>query len=136
MAALNDRPSDRGRRATVAFGEGSACLAPPQNRIPIDGKPGSPIWDAAFRAKPEYHLTTQHEANIMADRDLTKIALAAGHATSTLDEDERREAEALMASEPEFAAMVASFRKSLAEEGSNAVSEKLWREIESNLTRK
>jgi anti-sigma-K factor RskA len=72
----------------------------------------------------------------MADEDLDRMALAAGLATSTLDEKERVEAEALMASDPEFAALVAAFRNRLAEEASDGVSKKLWRAIESNLTEK
>jgi hypothetical protein len=72
----------------------------------------------------------------MADTPPDRLALAVGLATSTLDDAERAEAEALVTSDPAFAALVADCRQRLDQPEADDVSDGLWRRIERRLTDK
>lgn len=70
----------------------------------------------------------------MPPLDPHRLALAAGLATSMLSEAENAEAEALMATNEEFARTVREFRKTLEAESDVAVPERVWDGIKRRLT--
>ncbi len=70
----------------------------------------------------------------MADLDPHKRALAAGFVTLTLDDSEMAEAEGLLCTDAEFAALVRELAVFFAAEDTDALPESLWLRIERRLT--
>lgn len=70
----------------------------------------------------------------MPEPDPDRLALAAGFVTATLSAAEAATAEALIASDEDFAIVVKAFQETFEAEGDAALPETVWQGIQSRLT--